>query len=83
MEKFTVSKLLQYVIYILYMKICSRYFAAWHNNVITYITEECKQYLNMNTLTSFPFMSVAADLIKDYYGTKLGYKKQKFLWRLS
>lgn len=35
MEKFTVSKLLQYVIYILYMKICFRYFAAWHNNVIT------------------------------------------------
>lgn len=37
----------------------------------------------MNTLTSFPFMAVAAGLIKDYYGTKLGYKKQKFFWRLS
>lgn len=43
-----------------------------------HLTEECKQYLNVNTLTSFPFMSVAAGLIKDYYGTKLGYKKQKF-----
>lgn len=31
----------------------------------------------MNTLTSFPFMAVAAALIKDYYGTKLGYKKTK------
>lgn len=37
----------------------------------------------MNTLTLFPFMAVAAGLIKGYYGTKLGYKKQKFFWRLS
>lgn len=42
-----------------------------------HITEECKQHLNMNTLTSFPFMAVAAGLIEDYYGTKLGYKKTK------